>query len=100
MKVFPYCLFPVLTWTMPAFATVTVTSPTPGSPVPSPVHYVASATSTTCAKGVASMGIYVNNVRIYVVKGAELNTTITMQRTGEHDRRGMGLLRRSHDYAH
>src|ERR1700751_1311824 len=74
MKVFPYSLFPIVAWAMPAFATVTVTSPTPGALVPSPGHYVATASTTTCAKGVATMGIYVNNVLIYVVKGTVLNT--------------------------
>ena len=37
---------------------VNVTSPTNGSGVNSPVNYVATATST-CAQGVASMGVYV-----------------------------------------
>jgi phospholipase C len=88
MKVFPYCLSPIAAWAMPAFATVAVTSPNPNLPpgtlYPSPVHYVATATATTCAKGVASMGIYVNNVRVYVVKGATLNTNITMNDGPEH----------------
>jgi phospholipase C len=84
MKIFPYSLFPIVAWAMPAFATVTVTSPTPGALVPSPVHYVATATASTCAKGVATMGIYVNNVRIYVVKGTQLNTYITMNNGPEH----------------
>ena len=61
----------------PAFATVKVTSPTTGSSVTSPVHYVASAT-TTCAKGVASMGIYVDNKLAYTVKGAALSTEIAV----------------------
>src|ERR1700756_1393481 len=84
MKVFPLCLFPIAAWAMPAFATVTVTSPTAGALVPSPVHFVATATAPTCAKGVASMGIYVNNVRVYAVKGAVLNTSITMANGPEH----------------
>jgi phospholipase C len=84
MKVFHYTLFPIVAWAMPAFATVTVTSPTPGALVPSPVHFVATATATTCAKGVATMGIYVNNVRVYLVKGAQLNTNITMANGLEH----------------
>ena len=62
----------------PAFATVTVTSPANKSTVTSPVHYVATATASTCASGVASMGIYVNNTREYVVNGASLNTTLTL----------------------
>ncbi len=61
---------------VPAFATVTVTSPANGAQVTSPVHYVASATST-CAKGVASMGVYINNKLTYVTYTASLNTSIT-----------------------
>jgi acid phosphatase len=63
---------------------VTVAQPTPGATVSSPVRYVASATTNTCAKGVASMGIYVNNVLKYVVNGAQLNTTIVMSPGAEH----------------
>src|SRR5690242_16764183 len=60
------------------FATVSVTSPANGSTVTSPVHYVATASTSTCAKGVASMGIYVNNKLTYVVNGASLNTSISL----------------------
>jgi phospholipase C len=84
MKNFLYLALAVLSTTAPAFATVTVTSPTPGSTDPSPVHYVATATATTCAKGVASMGVYVNNKLIYVVNAATLNTSITMANGAEH----------------
>jgi phospholipase C len=48
------------------------------------VHYTATATATTCTKGVASMGIYVNNILIYVVNGALLNTQVTMAAGPEH----------------
>src|SRR5215472_13245205 len=61
-----------------AFATVTVTSPGNSATVTSPVHYVATATATSCAKGVASMGIYVNNKLTYVVNGASLNAQISL----------------------
>jgi phospholipase C len=84
MKVFSYALFPLLGCALPAFATVTVTSPTSGATIPSPVHYVASATATTCSKGVASMGIYVNNKLIYIVNSTQLNTNITMNAGPEH----------------
>jgi phospholipase C len=60
-----------------ASATVTVTSPSNGATVTSPVHYVATAT-TTCAKGVASMGIYDDNKLVYTVNGASLNTELTL----------------------
>jgi hypothetical protein len=70
---FPICV--VLFMATSALATVTVTSPGNGATVGSPVPYVATATTTTCSKGVASMGIYVNNQLVYVVNGASLNTT-------------------------
>lgn len=66
-----------LALTCSAFATVSVSSPTNGSTVHSPVHYVASATTTTCSKGVASMGIYINNKLTYVVNSTTLNTTLS-----------------------
>jgi phospholipase C len=72
------CLLALLTTAAPAFATVTVTSPASGATVNSPVQYVATATTSTCAKGVASMGIYVNNKLTYVVNGASLNTSLTL----------------------
>ena len=68
----PICAFLILV--TPALANVSVSSPSNGATVGSPVHYVATATTTTCSKGVASMGIYVNNVLQYVVNGASLNT--------------------------
>jgi len=68
--------FPLLFATS-LFASVTVSSPTSGATVSSPVHYIASA-SSTCSSGVASVGIYVNNQRVYVVKGATLNTDLSL----------------------
>ena len=68
----------------PAFGNVNVTSPANGATVTSPVHYVATATTTTCSKGVASMGVYVDNKLIYVVQGASLNTSITIS-PGSHN---------------
>jgi len=49
MKTFPSVLALLALFAVPAFATVTVTSPKPGSTVASPVHYVASATASTCS---------------------------------------------------
>ena len=69
---FAICAFLILA--TPALANVSVSSPSNGATVGSPVHYVATASTTTCSKGVASMGIYVNNVLQYVVNGASLNT--------------------------
>ena len=59
-----------------AFAGVTVTSPTNGSTVSTNVNFVASAT-TSCSKGVGSMGIYPAPYQLaYVTNGASLNTTL------------------------
>jgi phospholipase C len=77
MGPFRYLNFLFLMLAAPALATVTVSSPTNGATATSPVHYVASATTTTCARGVASMGIYINNKLTYVVNGTSLNTTLT-----------------------
>jgi hypothetical protein len=64
---------------LPAFAGVTVTSPGNGTTVTSPVHFAATAASSSCSKGVAAMGIYTApNVLAYKVNGASLNANIAM----------------------
>jgi phospholipase C len=80
-----YCiLLTLMTWATPALATVSVSSPSNGATVTSPVHYVASATTTTCSKGVASMGIYVNNKLVYVVNSTTMNTELSLATGYEH----------------
>ena len=66
------------------FADVVVSSPTNGATVSSPVHYVATGTSSTCGSGVAAMGIYVNNKFVYTVKGTSLNHSLTLATGAEH----------------
>jgi hypothetical protein len=62
-----------------AFATVTVTSPANGASVSGTVAYAASATASSCSKGVATMGIYTApGVLAYVSNGSKLNTTLTL----------------------
>src|ERR1700692_4107573 len=62
--------------TSPAFASVSVSSPGNGSTVGSSVKFVATAT-TSCSKGVASMGIYPAPYQLaYTVGGASLNTSL------------------------
>jgi hypothetical protein len=56
---------------------VNVAVPSPNSTVSSPVHYVASAT-TGCSKGVAAMGIYVNNGLVTTIPGGKLDTSISV----------------------
>lgn len=63
-----------------AGATVTVTSPTNNSTVSSPIHYVATAT-TSCSAGVSAMGIYTApGVLAYTVKGASLNSYLSLSK--------------------
>src|ERR1039458_3869424 len=78
MKTVSRILFAFIALATPALATVTVSSPSNGATVGSPVPYVATATTSTCSKGVASMGIYVNNQLVYVVNGASMNTHWTL----------------------
>jgi hypothetical protein len=66
-----------------AFATVNVSSPAIGGIVGSPVHYAATA-STTCSKGVASMGVYVDSKLVFVVNGKSLATDLNIS-AGSHN---------------
>ncbi|MEP6756693.1 MAG: hypothetical protein ABJA67_14400 [Chthonomonadales bacterium] len=68
---------------MPASASVNVSKPLNGSTLLPTVSFSASATTTTCSKGVAAMGIYVDNSLLYVVSGSNLNTSLTLS-TGNH----------------
>jgi hypothetical protein len=71
-------VFIFLVLATPARASVTVSSPSNGATVGSPVPFVATATTATCSKGVASMGIYVDSQLVYVVNGASMNTHWTL----------------------
>jgi hypothetical protein len=61
-----------------AFAAVSISSPANGATVTTPAHFVATG-STSCAKGVASMGIYpaANNLA-YVGAGAKIDTNLAL----------------------
>jgi hypothetical protein len=67
-----------------AFANVIVTSPQSGETVGTSASFVASANTTTCPRGVASMGIYVDNQLKYVVNGTTLNTSLQLS-LGKHN---------------
>jgi hypothetical protein len=45
---------------------------------PSPINYMATSNSANCSKGIASMGIYVNNVLTYTSQGNQLNTSLQL----------------------
>jgi hypothetical protein len=67
-----------------ASASVSVSSPSNGATVGSPVTYAATASTSTCSKGVASMGIYVDNQLVKVVNGTSLNTSLAVA-SGAHN---------------
>jgi hypothetical protein len=69
-----------LTLATAAFAGVTVSSPAAGSTSGSPVHFVASATST---HPVTAMRIYVDNVSVFLNSASSLNTSVAMS-AGTH----------------
>ena len=74
-------LITTLTLATACFAGVTVTSPAAGSTSGSPVHFVASATST---HAVTAMRIYVDNVSVYLVDAGKLDTSVVLN-AGTHN---------------
>ena len=66
-----------------ARATVTISSPANGQTLTSSVHYAGTATTSTCSRGVASMGVYVDDKLTYVGNGAKLDTTLSLT-VGKH----------------
>lgn len=73
----------LLILTASGLASVSVTAPASGGVVGSPVNFVATATTSGCSTGVASMGVYVDNQLIYVVNGNSLNSNLTIS-AGNH----------------
>jgi hypothetical protein len=70
--------------TAPAFANVIVNSPGNGETVTSPAKFAATANTTTCSRGVAAMGIYIDNELAYTVDGTSLNTSLVLT-PGKHN---------------
>jgi acid phosphatase len=71
------CLFALLS--LPAYAGVTLTSPGSGVTVGSPVHFVASG-SSSCSKGIAAMGIYTAPyVLAHLTSASKLDTHLTLK---------------------
>ena len=81
MKTFIKTAIVALALTAAAFAGVTVTSPSSGTTATSPVHFVASATST---KPISTMRIYVDGVSAYTVSATSINTDVSMA-AGTHN---------------
>jgi hypothetical protein len=55
-----------------------ITSPENNGVVSSPANFVATATTSSCSKGIASMGVVVNNKLVASQKGAKLNTQVAL----------------------
>src|SRR5438067_13484225 len=76
-------LFPILVLIFgvsASFAGVTVSSPSNGSTDASPVHFVASASSSY---PITAIRIYVDNVSVYLVNASTLDTNVSMS-SGSH----------------
>lgn len=78
MKNWLFAILAPLVLTVPAFATVVVNSPSNGGSYSSSVPFSASASTSTCSRGVAAMGIYINNNLQYTVGGTSLNTSLSL----------------------
>ena len=78
MKAFCSATLILAIFSAPAFASVTVSSPANGGTVSSPVQFVANASTTTCSRGVASVGVYVNNQLVTVQNGISLNASVSL----------------------
>lgn len=63
-----------------SYASITITSPSTGTSATSPVHVVASATSSNA---ITTMKIYVDNVEKYSVNAAKIDTSVSMS-AGSH----------------
>jgi hypothetical protein len=73
-------VFAIITLACASFASVTVSSPSTGSSVGSPVHVVASSSSTHT---ITAMAVYFDNVLKYKVNAAKVDTYISAS-TGSH----------------
>ncbi len=75
----PLCVTLLLAFaSVSAFAGVTISSPSNNSTVSSSVNFVANA-STSCSKGVGSMGIYPAPYQLaYVGNGSSINTSLNL----------------------
>jgi len=84
MKTFSPGLLLIASFITPACATVVVKSPSNGETVSSTVNYVATATTSSCSRGVASMGVYVDNKLVYTVDGTALKAALSVNPGSHH----------------
>lgn len=62
---------------------INVSSPANNSTVASPVAFSANATTATCGKGIAAIGVYVDNTLSYTANGSSLQTPLALS-GGQH----------------
>jgi hypothetical protein len=74
------CMAAILATPLMAFAGVTISSPAPGATTASPVHFVASASST---QPIVAMTIYVDNVSMFTTHTDHLDTSLDLA-AGQH----------------
>lgn len=79
LSIFAFLTVPAVS----AFGTVNATSPASGATLASPVTFAGTASTTTCAAGVASMGVYIDDDLTYVANGTSLNTSLPLS-PGSH----------------
>jgi hypothetical protein len=84
MKITPHLILALVIFTAPAYANVIVSSPANGETVSSPAKFAATANTTTCSRGVAAMGVYIDNELAYTVDGTSLNTSLAVT-AGKHN---------------
>jgi hypothetical protein len=84
MKKNSHVILALVFFTAPAFANVIVSSPENGETVSSPAKFAATANSTTCSRGVAAMGVYIDNELAFTSVGASLNTSLALT-DGKHN---------------
>ena len=63
---------------IPAFANVVVVTPQSGETVGATTRFVANANTITCNKGIAAIGIYVDDKLAYTVQWTKLDTQLTL----------------------
>ena len=84
MKILLSSILMLMSFSAASFANVTVSSPQNEETVSSPVQFTANANTNTCSRGVASMGVYVDDHLEYVVQGTSMKTSLSM-RPGRHN---------------
>jgi hypothetical protein len=74
-------VIPLVLFATVSFAQVTVTSPSNGATVSSPVNFNASATAVS-GRQITAMRIYVDSTSVYLVNAASLSTGVNMSSGG------------------